>query len=186
MPERMSAGQGLPVRVYQTRDRIMLAAPMPGLEPGNISVHITDDQITIHGEERGPHQHERDLVLAGWSIGPYHRMVPLPHPINGILTNATYGNGVLVVSMPKMPPGQHGVSAQLRLEPIRATRGERVGHVGRVIQPMTTGEHRWRRHETIRSTRPAGSDAETPKATSRVMRREPFHVECHATARRSD
>jgi HSP20 family protein len=139
MPERMTAGKGLPVRIYQTRDRIMLAAPMPGLEPGNISVHITDDQITIHGEERAPHQHERDLVLAEWSIGPYHRMVTLPQPINGILTNATYGNGVLVVSMPKMPPGQHGVSTQLRLEPIGAMRGERVGHVGRVIQPMTTG-----------------------------------------------
>jgi HSP20 family protein len=164
----MSARQGLPVRVYQTRDRIMLAAPMPGLEPGNISVHISEDGVTIHGEERGPHQHERNLLLAEWSVGPYHRKVTLPHPVNGVLTNATYGNGILVVAMPKMPPDQHGVSAQLRLEAIGATRGERVGHVGRVIQPVTTGEHRWKRHETIRSTRPAGSDAETPKATSRV------------------
>jgi HSP20 family protein len=170
----MSARQGLPVRVYQTRDRIMLAAPMPGLEPGNISVHISEDGVTIHGEERGPHQHERNLLLAEWSVGPYHRKVTLPHPVNGVLTNATYGNGVLVVAMPKMPPDQHGVSAQLRLEAIGATRGERVGHVGRVIQPMTTGEHRWKRHETIRSTRPAGSDAETPKATSRVEEERTF------------
>jgi HSP20 family protein len=174
VPGRISAGQEPPVRVYQTRDRIMLAAPMPGLEPGNISVHITEDRVTIHGEERGPHQHDRDLLAAEWSIGPYHRIVTLPHPINGVLTNATYDNGVLVVTMPKMPPAQNGVPAQFRLEPIRATRGEHVGHVGRVIQPMTTGEHRWKWHKTILSTRPAGSDAETLKAPSRVDEESAF------------
>jgi HSP20 family protein len=159
----MSSAQALPVRLYQTADRIMLAAPMPGLEPGDISVLIADDGVTIHGNERGPHQHERDLVMAEWAIGPYHRLVSLPHPVNGVLTNATYGNGVLVLSMPKMPRDQHGVPAQIRLRPIQATRGERVGHVGRAIQPMTTGEH-WRdRHEALCSARPVGSGPLDPE-----------------------
>jgi hypothetical protein len=105
MPERMSAGQGLPVRVYQTRDRIMLAAPMPGLEPGNISVHITDDQITIHGEERGPHQHERDLVLAEWSIGPL--------PLDGACSH---------IRSPPAPPRQSPLRAP------RPAQGPSEGH----------------------------------------------------------
>jgi HSP20 family protein len=142
----MMDAQALPVRLYQTADLILLAAPMPGLEPGNISIRIADGQVTIDGDERGPHQHERDLVLAEWAIGPYRRTISLPQPINGVLTNATYGNGVLVLSMPKMQQDQHGVPAKFRLEPVHATRGERVGHVGRAILPMTTGEHRRDRH----------------------------------------
>ena len=46
---------------------------MPGLEPGDISVFIADDGVTIHGNERRPYQHERNLVMAEWAMGPYHR-----------------------------------------------------------------------------------------------------------------
>jgi hypothetical protein len=61
--------------------------------------------------------------------------------VNGALTNVTYGNGVLVVVMPKVRRGEHGVPAEIRLEPIEATRGERVGHVSRTVRPTTTEEH---------------------------------------------
>jgi len=52
---------------------ILLAAPMPGLEPQNISVSMRDNVVQIKGEERGPRQHELDLKLAEWRIGPYFR-----------------------------------------------------------------------------------------------------------------
>jgi HSP20 family protein len=131
----------LPLRVYQTAFRIMVAAPMPGLEPRDIAVTVTGDQVTIHGKERGPHQHERALLRADWTIGPYAAEVALSEPVNGALTNVTYGNGVLVVVMPKVRRGEHGVPAEIRLEPIEATRGERVGHVSRTVRPTTTEEH---------------------------------------------
>jgi Hsp20/alpha crystallin family len=73
-----------------------------GLEPGNISVHISEGRGHDTRGGEGPHQHEQNLLLAEWSVGPYHRMVTLPHPVNGVLTNATYSNGVLVIAMPKM------------------------------------------------------------------------------------
>jgi HSP20 family molecular chaperone IbpA len=41
----MISAQALPVRVYQTADRIMLAAPMPELEPGDISVLIAKGRL---------------------------------------------------------------------------------------------------------------------------------------------
>jgi HSP20 family protein len=132
----------IPVRIYQTDHQIMVAAPMPGLEPQNISVAIDNDRVTIRGEERGPHQHERDLIAAEWTIGPYHREITLPQPVNGTLTNATYGNGVLVLSMPKMEQGQQGTPIEFQLEAIEATRGEHVGHTGRQMRETTTSEHR--------------------------------------------
>jgi HSP20 family protein len=142
--------QNVPVRLYQTENQLMVAVPVPGLEPQNISVSIDGNRVTIRGEERGPRQHERDLLLAEWTIGPYHRGLELPQPVNGALTNATYGNGVLVLSMPKMAQGQQGVSAEFLLEAIEATRGERVGHSGRDQHETTTAEHRQRMVDSAR------------------------------------
>lgn len=131
----------LPLRVYQTDYRIMVAAPMPGLEPSDIAVTVTGDRVTIHGKERGPHQHERKLLRAEWAVGPYAADVVLSEPVDGTLTNATYGNGVLVLAMPKVARGERGVAAEIRLAAIEATRGERVGHVSRIVRPTTTEEH---------------------------------------------
>ena len=139
-----STRQTLPVRMYQTGERVMIATPMPGLEPGDISVRVEGERVTIDGEERGPHQHEKDLLVAEWAVGPYHREIDLPHPVNGPLTNATYGNGVLVLSMPKASSGERGASADIRLQPIDATRGERVGHTGRDVQPQPESQRRER------------------------------------------
>src|SRR2546430_145914 len=77
------------VRMYQIDDRIMVATPMPGLEPEDISVAIVGTHVAIRGKERGPGQHARDLLLAEWTIGPYYREVVLPEPVNGTLSNAT-------------------------------------------------------------------------------------------------
>jgi HSP20 family protein len=123
----------LPVRLYQTGERLTIAAPMPGLQPKDIRVKVAGDRVVIHGEERGPHQHGLDLLLEEWTIGPYHREVDLPAAVDGSLANATYGNGVLVLSLPRATG--RGVRAELRLTSTGATRGEHVGHVGREARP---------------------------------------------------
>jgi HSP20 family protein len=137
----MIGKQQVPVRLYTTDDHVMVAAPMPGLEPGDISVVIGEGSVTVRGEERGPGQHGRELLLAEWTIGPYDREVELPHPVNGELANATYDNGVLVVSMPKVTLGERTVPAEFGLEAVGEARGERVGHAGRENRPHTTEEH---------------------------------------------
>jgi HSP20 family protein len=133
--------QNVPVRIYQTDDRIMVAAPLPGLEPENIAVTIAGDRVIIRGEERGPGQHERDLLVAEWTIGPYYREVVLPQPVDGTLTNATYGNGVLVLALPKLAPEQTSIPAEFQLQAVVATHGEHIGHTGSAMQPITTHEH---------------------------------------------
>jgi len=142
MTSQQQQTKTIPVRVYQIDDRIMVAAPLPGLEPEDITVTIAGVRVTIRGVERGPGQHERDLLLAEWTVGPYYREVLLPQPVNGALANATYGNGVLVLALPKMEHEQPEVAAEFRLQAIGATtHGERVGHSGSMISPMTTQEH---------------------------------------------
>jgi HSP20 family protein len=146
-----TSGQPLPVRLYQTASRIMLAAPMPGLEPEDIAVRIDARHVTIHGEERGQHQREIKLAIAEWSIGPYHREIDLGESVDGVLTNATYGNGVLVLSMPKASAGHRESSVAFRLVTVADGRGERVGHVGHAAAPQTTEAHRAEKHAATAS-----------------------------------
>jgi HSP20 family protein len=81
--------QTVPVRIYQSENQLMLAAPLPGLEPDDISVTIDGDKVVIKGHERGIGQHRRDVLVEEWRIGPYHREVSLPQNVDGTLTNAT-------------------------------------------------------------------------------------------------
>jgi HSP20 family protein len=146
--------KSIPLRIYQSDDRIMVAAPMPGLEPEDISVAITGSRVTIRGTERGPGQHERDLLLTEWTIGPYYREVLLPQPVNGPLANATYGNGVLVLALPKLKSGQPDTETEFRLQAIGATtHGMHVGHSGSTISPTTDQAHQQKHKAEIGSSR---------------------------------
>ena len=119
---------------------------MPGLEPEDIAVRIDGDRVTIDGAQRGPHQNAVRLDIAEWSIGPYHREVELGEPVDAALTNATHGNGVLVLAMLKASAGYRPSSAEFRLVTVAEGRGERVGHVGRVAVPHTTEAHIAEKH----------------------------------------
>jgi HSP20 family protein len=150
MTMAQSQQQSVPVQIHQAEGRLVLAAPMPGLEPEDISVTVAGDRVTIRGEYRGSRQEKGDLLVSEWTIGPYYRDIVLPQPVDGVLTNASYGNGVLVLSMPKVAQGQRASHAEFQLEVVEATRGQRVGHTGSDIQPTTTQEHRQKMDQAAR------------------------------------
>ena len=133
--------QQLPVRIHRNEKQIVIVAPLAGLEPEDITITIDDKHVAIHGKQRGPRQDKLDLLKAEWSIGPYHRQIRLRDTLDGSLANATYGNGVLVLTIPKADATSKPARTEFTLEAIQPTRGERVGHVGHDIRPTTTREH---------------------------------------------
>src|ERR1700758_2313777 len=93
--------QHIPVKVYRTDERLMVAAPMAGLEPENIVVEVTSDShLILHGDVRGLLKDVKELLRDEWSVGAYHRELELPMAVNGECANITYGNGVLTVALP--------------------------------------------------------------------------------------
>jgi HSP20 family protein len=120
--------QEVPVKVYKTEDRLMVVAPMPGLEPENIVIEVTDDgRLILHGEMRGMLKDVKELLLDEWSVGIFHRELELPAPVNGEYANVTYGNGVVTVALP-ISDQTH--PAHLTLERMTPTHGERRGNAG--------------------------------------------------------
>ena len=128
MQEHMKQ-QHVPVKVYRTGDRLMIAAPMAGVEPENIVVEVTvDGRLLLHGDLRSRLKEVKELLLDEWSSGVYHREFKLPVAVDAVCANVTYGNGVLIVTLP--------ISEQTspsRLSPSRRTptQGQRRGNAGR-------------------------------------------------------
>jgi HSP20 family protein len=95
--------QQIPVKVYRTADRLMVAAPMPGLQPEDIMVEVTDSgHLILQGEVRGLLKDVKELLLDEWTVGGYYRDLGLPVgvAVDGEQATITYGNGVLVVALP--------------------------------------------------------------------------------------
>ena len=134
--------QTVPVQLHQAQGLLVLAAPMPGLEPQDILVSIHNDRVTIRGDYRGSRQDQPETLLSEWTMGPYYREVSLPQPVSGGLTNATYGNGVLVLSMPTLEPGVQEDVTEFQLEADTGTRGQRVGYKSSAIEPTMPTQNR--------------------------------------------
>jgi HSP20 family protein len=133
--------QHIPVKMYQSADgdRLTVAAPMPGLEPEDISVEVTPrGGLTLHAELRGALKEENDVLVDEWNPGPYHRELDLSVPVNAEQGNVTYNNGVLVVVL---PVEERVRPAKLQLESVEGTRGERVGNTGHPVEWTSTEEH---------------------------------------------
>jgi HSP20 family protein len=127
----------VPAKIYRTPLRVMVAMPMPGLEPTDISVEITSSPaLVIRGRQRGELKGLKDELLNEWSAGDYERMIALPIAVDGELANVTYGNGVLVVALPIASQTR---PAHLTLSALSATRGLRAGNMGRPIRPYARG-----------------------------------------------
>ena len=90
--------QPVPVNVFHAGDNIVVYAPMPGLQPEDLDINVTNGVLSIRGEQRGPGQERRDFLRHEWTVGPYQRSIPLPDYVDVSSARASLDNGVLVVT----------------------------------------------------------------------------------------
>jgi HSP20 family protein len=102
------------VEVYQQNNDLVVRADLPGLKKDDISIDVTDNDITISGERRQEQETEREgLYRSERSYGSFCRTIPLPEGTMTDQAKATFKDGVLEVRMPA-PPEQ--VTRGRRLE----------------------------------------------------------------------
>lgn len=120
--------QNLPVKVYRMHDHLTIAAPMPGLEPEDIFIEVTESgQLILHADRRATLKDVKEVLLDEWGVGGYHREIALPENVDGEHANVTYGNGVLVVALEQ---SQQMVPARITLSKTGTAHGEYVGNIG--------------------------------------------------------
>jgi HSP20 family protein len=102
------------VEVSHQNNELVVRADLPGMKKEDVSVDVTDNEITISGERRQEHESEQGGVYRSErSYGSFHRTIPLPEGAITDQAKATFNDGVLEIRMPA-PPEQ--VTRGRRLE----------------------------------------------------------------------
>lgn len=96
-----AAAQSIPLNIFEGDDELVIVAPVPGIEADDLEISVLGDDLRLRAAERGPGQERRTYLLREWSYGPYERRVRLPYPVDADAANASLGNGVLVLTLPR-------------------------------------------------------------------------------------
>ncbi|MGE5308110.1 MAG: Hsp20/alpha crystallin family protein [Deltaproteobacteria bacterium] len=90
--------------VWEDKDNIHVDSDMPGLQPNDISVSVSDDTLTIAAQkeisEESKHKKGRYFRSERYE-GSLYRRVTLPASVDPSKVKAKYHEGVLSVTLPK-------------------------------------------------------------------------------------
>ena len=121
----------IPVKMYRSENLLMVAAPLPGLQPEDILVEVNaDGHLIIQGDTRALLKDIKELLVDEWSIGTYYRDLELPNAVDGAHANLSYGNGVIVVALPL---SEQTTAASLTMQKVGVDRGQRIGNSGQTF-----------------------------------------------------
>jgi HSP20 family protein len=96
-----------PVDMYETKNEVVVAMELPGLNEKDIRLSITDGLLTIQGERQWSDEaHEAGHYRQERWFGKFERTLPLPIPVETGQVKATYRDGVLTVKLPKTEGGK--------------------------------------------------------------------------------
>ena len=102
MNEEEFEGQ-LAVDVYQTKDKIIVKAPIAGVKPEDIDVAISEDVVTIRGDRKDEFAVEKDNYYVQECFwGSFSRSVILPTSTVAEKAEASLKDGVLTIQIPKV------------------------------------------------------------------------------------
>lgn len=90
--------------VSETKDAMIVTTELPGVDANEIGLTLTGNLLTLKGEkEKRTEEKEERYHRVERTHGAFLRSVRLPMAVDGSKITATFKNGVLVVTLPKMP-----------------------------------------------------------------------------------
>jgi HSP20 family protein len=81
-----------------------ITAELPGMDESNIDVKFSDGVLSIRGEKREEKEEKKkDRYLSERRYGSFQRSFRVPDSVDADKIEANFKNGVLTVTLPKMP-----------------------------------------------------------------------------------
>ncbi len=88
--------------VAETKNELVVKAEVPGMDPKDIDISLSDGVLTIKGEKRQEKEEkEADYHVIERSYGSFLRSVQLPKEVQSDKISASYRNGILRITLPK-------------------------------------------------------------------------------------
>lgn len=90
-----------PVDIHETAGQVQIYLDLPGLRPESLNIHLTGENLTVHGERRQEKREGSLVVHMERPEGAFHRSFKLGIPVQADNVQASYRDGVLVITLPK-------------------------------------------------------------------------------------
>lgn len=106
-PERrrgLMEGEWAPtVDVAETDENIVVTAELPGVKQNDVEISVVNDVLTLKGEKK----EEKEIKKENYhrierSYGSFQRSITLPTGVQADKAKATYKDGVLTITIPKV------------------------------------------------------------------------------------
>jgi HSP20 family protein len=88
--------------VSETKNDLVVKAELPGMDPKDINISLSNGLLTITGEKKQEKEEkDENYHLIERSYGSFTRSVRLPREVQSDKITASFKNGVLRVTLPK-------------------------------------------------------------------------------------
>ena len=90
------------IDVFEKDGKIVVRADLPGIKREDIDVSVQDDTLVVRGQREEETDIDNETYYGSErALGRFYRAVSLPAGVDPDEIDATYGDGVLQVSVPK-------------------------------------------------------------------------------------
>lgn len=94
----------LPVDMYQTEDSVVVKSAVPRVKPDDIDITISGNTLSISGETNEEEEvTEENYIRRERRHGSFSRSVVLPEGVDPDKAEATFDDGILTLTIPKVP-----------------------------------------------------------------------------------
>lgn len=92
------------IDVSETETAIQVRAELPGIDPADVDVNVSEDRLVISGEKKST----KTATGNGFThreirCGSFSRSIPLPESVDPTKVSAKYDKGMLTVELAKSP-----------------------------------------------------------------------------------
>jgi len=102
LPTMFAKGWAPTADISETKDKLIVKAELPGLDPEDIKLSLSGNLLTIEGEKKKEKEEkdEQHYYLERYS-GAFHRAFRLPVEVQEDKIDAKFDKGVLTITLPK-------------------------------------------------------------------------------------
>ncbi len=105
-----------PVDIYETNDKIILKAEIPGVDRKDVSLEVNENIISLKGERRfAKNLGEENYHRMERFYGTFQRVFSLPNVVDKDKVTANFKDGVLEITVPKAVE-ENGSSVKITVE----------------------------------------------------------------------
>ncbi len=95
------------VDIEETDKELLVKADLPGVDPKEVEINVTDGSIEIRGEKKEEKEEKKkDYLRTERFVGKFYRQFPLPAGTDPNKISAESSNGVVTIHIPKSAEAQ--------------------------------------------------------------------------------